>query len=1116
MRAKSGGLLTSLLFFVCFAHGQGITATISGSVHDPSGAVIAGAAITVVNAEEGLTVRQLTSDSAGQFVVPLLPVGHYEVTAEAPGFQKSVQGGIDLNMNDHRIVDFLLPLRAQSAEVHVSADPLQVDLQTDTAAGLISGTQVRELAINTRNYAMLVALEPGVSSNLSSDQLYVGLSSLNGQGNAVLFSINGSRPDQNNWTLDGADNQERGSKSGLLTFPSVDSIAEFKVLRGNYASEFGRGAGAQISVITRSGTSAYHGGIYEFFRNDVLAANNFFNNLRGLARPPLRYNDFGFTLGGPVAIPHLYKKTFFFYSQEWRRVIDYTTFTTAEVPTPAELQGNFTAPVCTQPVFDPVTGNCTSPTTTHITNIDPTTAAYIKDIFSKLPAPGPDGTFSYTGRNLFDFREESFKIDHTFNTRLSAFLRYTQDSIPTVEPGGLTIGLPLPDTATTDSNDPGRNLTLRITGAATPRLLDEAGYAYSYNDILSEPVGLLSQSLSPDINPTLRFPNLSGRVPTLFFQTGQSLLGFGPFDSRNTNRAVFDNLTWITGPHITKYGFSYNHYVKDEGAYFRTDNGLFAFPSVGPDGPSFQQEWANFLLGNVQSFQQTNVNPTADMHQNQLEFFAQDQYRLRPNITFTYGFRWSFFRQPTEALGHGSNFDPQVFSANSAPAIDITTGLLVPGTSTPVMDGIILAAKNSPFGSAMARQTNRDIAPRVGFAWDPFRTGKTSLRGGYGIFFDAPAMGPFENGPMSNPPFVKTIVITNTTLNDLASVAPKINLTPQPVGGVAVNWKQPYVQQWNLDLQRQLSPTMLLDVGYYGNRGVHLPSDEDINQPLPGAYLSAGVLPQGPITLSNYQLLNYVRPYRGYDAINLFVPAFNSNYHSLQVQLQKRAGENLIVVLNYTWSHSLTDVPDQFNSPQNIYDLHAEYGPSEYDRRHVFNGSYIYQLPFYRSQHGSAGHLLGGWEVSGAAYAQSGLWLTAVGASIDPAGLGLTDFTSDNTGNARPDQLANPNRNAPHTVAQWFNPAVFADPPAQGIRPGDAPRNSILGPGAWRWDASLFKNTRVGERFNTQFRAEATNVLNHTNFDQVGTSFLSDPVHFGQVLTARDPRIIQLALKLSF
>jgi len=1112
--ALSGALL---LLLGSYGIGQEITATILGTVTDPSGAVVSGATIIVVNTDKAIVLRRLTTSRSGEYVVPLLPIGHYDVTAEAPGFKSSLETGIELSVNDRRAVNFILRVHGLSDEIRVEAAPLQVDLQSATAAGLVSGNQIRELAINTRNYSQLVVLQPGVSSGLASDQPYVGASSLNGGVNAVSFSINGARESQNNWTLDRADNVDRGANHSLLTFPSIDSIAEFKVLRGNYDAEFGRGSGGQINVVTRSGTNTYHGGAYEFFRNDVLTANNFFNNLRELARPPLRYNNFGFTIGGPVFVPRLYNgKTFFFFSQEWRRVINYSTFTSAEVPTTAELQGTFASPVCTKPIIDPITQLCVGPTTTQITDVDPTAAAYIKDIYSKLPAPGPDGTFSFTAQNLFDFREENLKVDHIFGPRLSGFFKYTHDSIPTEEPGGFATGSSLPGVATTQTNAPGSNVAARLAMVITPHFVNEAGYSYSYGAILSQPVGLESEALSPDIRPNLPFKNLSGRVPELGFKNGENLFGFGPFRDLNTNQTAFDSLTWIIGQHTTKYGLVYHHYEKDEGAFFRSDNGFFAFPDIGPAGSNFHQECASFLLGNVAFFNQRNENPRADILQNEFEFFAQDQYRIRSNLTLSYGLRWSFFRQPTEGQGHLTNFDPFAYDPSAAPAIDITTGTLFAGTLTPVMNGIIIGGQNSRFGNAVARQANRNIAPRFAFAWDPFNTGRTSFRGGYGIFFDLPPMGQFEGGTSTNPPFVQTVTITNTNLNNPAGTVADLNLTPQVLGGVDVHWRQPHVQQWNIDFQRQLSRTMLFDIGYYGNKALHLTSNVDFNQPRSGAYLSAGVLPQGPIRFGTGQLLNYVRPYRGFGPIDISSPRFQSNYHSLQAQWQWRASENNVVMLNYTWSHALTDAPNQYTTPQNTYDIHAEYGPADFDRRHVFTGSYIYHLPFYRLQRGITGRLLGGWEISGIVYAQTGLWLTVKGVHIDPAGLGLADFNSGPLFDARPDQLGNANNHAPHTREQWFDGSLFADPPADGIRPGNAPRGSILGPGAWRWDTSLFKNTKVKEQLNVQFRVEATNVLNHTNFDQVGTLFLFDPIHLGQVVSARDPRIIQLGLKVAF
>src|SRR5438270_2111605 len=323
-----------VLIFTGILMAQEVTGDIRGIVRDPSGAVVPNAKVNIVNTERGSTLRSMTTGQDGSYVGSTLPVGRYQVVVDAPGFQKYVANNVVLNVNDRRVVDIKLQVGAANQTVDVQETQTQVDLDTPTAAGLITGTQIRELAINTRNFAQLVALSPGVSTNLASDQLFVGATSPTGLSNQMNFSVNGNRPTQNNWTVDGADNFDRGANLTLLNYPSIDALAEFKILRSNYLPEQGRSSGGEINLVTRSGTNNFHGSAYEYFRNDVLNANNFFNNRSQIKRPPLRWNDYGFTVGGPI----LKNKTFFFYSQEWRKIITYTTFISDVLPTAAELQ----------------------------------------------------------------------------------------------------------------------------------------------------------------------------------------------------------------------------------------------------------------------------------------------------------------------------------------------------------------------------------------------------------------------------------------------------------------------------------------------------------------------------------------------------------------------------------------------------------------------------------------------------------------------------------------------------------------------------------------------------------------------------------------------------------
>lgn len=1090
---------------------QEITGDIRGIVTDPSGAVVRGASVSVINTERNEVERTLTTGPDGSYVASYLPIGHYEVKVEAPGFANFTAGNIVLNVNDHKIIDAKLQVGSNSQSVTVQESAAQVNLDNAAAANVISGTQIRELAINTRNYAQLVALSPGISTNLASDQLFVGVTSPTGLSNQMNFSVNGSRPTQNNWTIDGADNVDRGANLTLLNYPSVDSIAQFKVLRSNYLPEQGRSSGGEINVITRSGTNNFHGSAYEFFRNDVFNANNYFNNRSQIKRPPLRWNDFGFTVGGPI----VKDKTFFFYSQEWRKIITYTTFTSDVLPTTAELQGTFATPVCV--AFD-TTGNCTSQTA-QVTNINPVAAAYVKDIFSKIPAPNnPDNTLTWVGRNVFDYREENVRIDHNFGSKLSIFGHYLDDSIPTQEPAGLFTGLGAPGVATTSTNSPGRTFAGHATLTLTPTLVNDAGYAYSYGAVISDPTGLIGRQSSPDINPTLAFNTGVARVPDIDFSSfassssGQGLTGFGPYRDYNRNQNVFDNLTWARGNHSIKFGASYNYYTKDENVNGGGGaNGAFFFSDAGGGAPAdgtFQQTFANFLTGNVVSFSQTNQDFRALVHQQQIEFYGQDEWRLRPNFTLDYGIRYSLFFAPTYGNGRLSTFDPQLYNPAAAPAID-SNGLLVPGTPTPITNGMIIGGQNSPFGQAVQSTNYGNVAPRLGFAWDPFGNGLTSIRGGYGIFFDSPAVNSVENFVPSNPPIVNSVTISNTNLSTPAAVAANVNLSPPTVGGPnPSSFKQPSSQMFNLDVQHQFTRTTTFDVGYYGALGRHLLGVIDVNMPHIGDFLQAGI--PAPFANGNVQKLNQVRPFKGYDAINEFMTVFTSNYNGLQTQLQQQLGGDSLVVLNYTWSKNMTTASNDFRSPQYVYDILADYGPSDLDRRNIFTGSYVYTLPFFKQQTGFVGHLLGGWELSGIAYLNSGLHFTA-SSTRDRGGLGLAGNTFSG---GRPDMNGSPNFTAPHTVNEWFDTSVFSQVPSTEIRPGDEKRGTIVGPPTKRLDANLFKNTKINERFTLQFRAEAFNVFNNTNFNSMSTSSTSSL--FGRVLSARDARQLQLALKLLF
>ncbi|HEY3129901.1 MAG TPA: TonB-dependent receptor, partial [Acidobacteriota bacterium] len=648
---KAGVFLMIFAFMSAIAVAQETTGTIVGTISDHSGAVVPGVTVTVTNVDKNVVVRSIVSDDQGNYSAPLLPIGHYTITVELQGFKKESRTNIELNVNEKLTENFTLELGEVSEVVTVDAGALQVELQTPTSAGLIDGTQVRELSLNNRNYLQLVTLMPGVSSG-ASDQLYIGTTNPSGQTNVVSFSINGNRNSANNWTVDGADNVDRGSNLTLLNYPSVDAIAEFKVLRGLYSAEFGRSASGQVNVITRSGTKDFHGSAYEFFRNDVLAANAFFNNARGIKRPPLRYNNFGYTFGGPVYIPGHYNteknKTFFFWSQEFRRVIAPATLQ-ATVPLSDEKKGIFANPVCVA-----ASGSTCTQTATQITNINPVAQAYINDIWSKIP--GDNRVLFSSVRSVYNHRQELIKLDHVFGPKLSISGRYLNDTIPTVEPGGLFTGAVLPEVATTSTDSPGHSWVFHATSAFSPTWLNEAGYAFSYGAIVSRVQGLISSNRSPDIRVGLPYPSTLGRVPGLSITGLSSITGFGPYDDFNRNHSIHDNMTKILGRHSFKFGFTWNHYQKTENAA-GNNTGTFSFGSTFGSAPrpsgtaTFQQAWANFLMGNLATFTQASIDLTPDIRTNQFEGYVQDDFRVQPNLTVNLGVRYSAFRQPHDVKG---------------------------------------------------------------------------------------------------------------------------------------------------------------------------------------------------------------------------------------------------------------------------------------------------------------------------------------------------------------------------------------------------------------------------------------------------------------------------------
>lgn len=1145
MRLK---LMVAAVMFLAaaLAVAQEITGDIRGTVHDPSGAVVAGATVQVINTDRNIVERKLTTGADGAYNAPVLPIGHYQISVNAPSFAPYVANNIVLNVNDHRVYDVTLKVGSQEQSVEVNESPVEVNLQNNTASGLLNGTQIRELSVLSRNFVQLVTLQPGVASDMATDQIYAGASNPTGLSNQINIIVNGGRPSQQSWMIDGSEDLNRGSNLTLYAYPSIDSIAEFKVLRSNFLPEHGRSSSGEVSVVTRGGTNQFHGSAYEFFRNDKLNANNYFNNLHNVKRPPMRWNDWGFTLGGPIKKDN----TFFFYSQEWRHFITYGTFTTAQLPTTAEMAGTLPTPVCI--AYD--ANNFCSATGTTVPSIDPTAAAYIKDIYSKLPTNlDAKGDLTTAQRNLYYYREEAVRVDHNFGQKVSVFGRYSDDSIPTQEPGGLYTGSSLPGVATTQSNTPAHIFAAHVTATLSSTLINDGGYQYSWGGITSMPIGLAAQANSPDIKPTLPFPTTSIVVPFLSISGGQGVTGQGGYRDYDKDQTIFDTLSKSYGNHSLKFGATFNFYSHDENSNnypsFSATN-LSNCPATGaPAGcaaanSTFTQAWANFLLGRAYTFSEPQTSVRYLFTEKEFEAFAQDEWRLAPSFTVDYGLRWTKLNAPISSNNLASTFDPDLYNAAAVPTINPATGRYFAAVDPRTLPGYIQSGKNSPWGQALS-PNQMAWAPRVGFAWDPWGNGSTSVRGGFGLFYGSNSIDNQLYSQTSNP----GVSPANASYQNTSLSAPTgpagggttTTITPPFIYGPNPKmWKIPYTESFDLDVQHQFSHKMMLDVGYYGNLGRHLMGGVDVNMPKPLAfqtipgYCAKYGGPECYFHAGDWRLLNYVRPYAGFDAINEWTSAFTSSYNGLQAQFQKQFTNNSQVVVNYTWSHNLTDASENFRGAEDTYNLKRDWGNSVFDQRHVMTATYVYFLPFFKNQQGFVGHVLGGWELSGVFNITSGKHydFSTVSCNEDYVGLG----TCGNTwAGDPPDQIANPNVGAPKTITAWFNPLAFAftgctaakpkctaadqggTPP---LRQGNAARGQIDMPNVFRWDASIFKNTKITERVGTQFRAEFFNATNHTNFGQgfpvAGLQASLNSSAYDNILNARDPRNIQFALKITF
>ncbi len=1092
---------------------QNITATITGTVTDATGAVIPGATVTATNTATGLT-RTVQSTGTGAYTLPQLPVGTYTVKVSDKGFTTYQANDVNLHVGDQLGLNVSLKAGSVSQEVTVSTAAVPVQTASAAQSETVTGTQIRSLQLNNRNFEQLVTLQPGVSSALPA-VVNFGITTTNS------VSVNGQRASANNWTVDGADINDSGSNGTLVSIPSVDALQEFKIERSTYDAEYGRSGGGQINVVTKSGTNQFHGNAYEFVRNDVLNANDTFLNAAGRAKAPVRYNNFGYTLGGPI----VKDKTFFFWSEEWRKTSLPGTYT-AFLPTPAELQGNFDGMATLDPSLAPA--NCVVGNSINPNCFSQNASAYLKNVYSKYTANS--GNTLVTPQNgIANTRQELIRLDHQLTSKVELFATYTQNNVPTTEPGGLFDGNPLPGLTSTSTNAPSKTFVSHMTAIISPTIVNELAFNYSWAAINSNNTGIVT---SPAFYGALThgnpYPEVYGRVPGVSFSGAQTITGVGlpsaPYHERNVDKNIYDNLSLIRGNHTLRTGFTVQWMRKTENGPLPT-NGNFSFSdTTGPNGtmPAF----ANFLLGQAYSFSQASRDIIPDLRFANVEGYVQDDWKVTPRLTLNLGVRYSFFPSPMDTTGTLSAFDPSRYNPALAPTLD-ASGNFVQGGVTPnqYLNGIIIGGSGasaygtqstSPWGYRVNPSSKKSWAPRLGFAWDPFGDGKTAVRGGYGLYYDRSLDGIWEQNQFANPPFINNVYLSKATgwagSFDQPG-APSALYSPYNLHSTGTpDFLTPYSQNWNLSVQRQIANNTRLEVAYVGNKGTHLLGIEDLNQ-----------VPLSTRIANPTASVNALRPYVGFGDISTIATRFDSAYHSLQVSLNRQVSKGLNVGVAYTWSKVLTDSSsDRSNAPYDTYNLAMEKGVASFNRPQVLVFNYIYDLPFFSSQQGLVGHALGGWEVSGITTMEGGLPVS-VGQRFDPfnssrwkasacngqcfpGGIGIDPSPVS----PRPDVSGDPN-NGPQTSTEWFNTGAFTN--AIGHF-GNSGRYTVQGPGMINWDFSLIKNVQVSERVSTQIRGEFFNVFNHVNYNNPSATLGYGS--FGHIYSDYSPRTVQLGIKVIF
>jgi hypothetical protein len=1179
-------VLLLFLALVCCcqsANAQGLTGQISGILTDPNGGVVPNAKIEVINAETARVVTT-SSDSDGNFIVPQLLSGRYTLVITASGFKRFEQTGVILTANERVAVRRItLEVGDLNQTVTVTAEAALIQTNSAERAGLISEEQIQNIALKGRDYMGLVRLLPGVVDTANREAP--------GWNNLVGVTVNGSRGGTLNLTLDGVSSLDTGSQLGPYLAPGLDAIGEVKVLLTNYQAEYGRSSGGTINVVIKNGTRDFHGGGFYFKRHEQFNANEFFNNLRNQPKPRYRFNYWGGNIGGPVIIPGTgfnknRDKLFFFWSQEYLPRRYPTRQGTLTYPTALERAGDFSKSFDTNGrlivVRDPQTGQPFPGNIIPANRIDPNG----QKLLSIFPLPNfnnPANTFNNVFQSTVDQprREEILRMDWNISSKTTFYTRGIQNYEAFKGDFNFVLASNVWPQFPIKYAIESRGLVNTLIHSFSPTLTNEFTFGINralqtVNPLNQEGIdrndrvklGLTLPQFNPAINPLNLIPNATfgGITGAPQFNIEQRF----PFFGTNNIWNYSDNISWVKGAHNLKAGF-YFEYTTRNAARAAAFNGTFNFDRNVNNPLDTNHPFANALIGSVNSYTEANNKLDGHARYRNVEWFAQDNWKVTRRFTVDAGIRF-YYIEPTYSEGDSLvYFDRSLYDASKQPpllqpyictAADVAANSAVCGASAgrriardPVNGNLFAAVKIGTFSTAsgtpfQGMRTVQErvfktppiqVGPRIGFAYDVFGDGKTSIRGGIGVFYDR-----FNDDQVltqvEQPPNLITATANFTTIRDL--LATPLSINPPGVNSVDPTFDPTAVYNFSLGVQRDIGFNTVLDVAYVGSLARHLLQRLSLNAvPYGIRFLPSSIdktVSGGTTPLPD----NFLRPIKGYADIQLIETGGNSNYHSMQVQLNRRFSSSLSFGVSYTWSKAMTLVDNNNAAINPFIDRKARnYGRAGIDRTHNFALNYVYRVPSLSKYWDNAVSrtIFSGWEVSGItsfisgspsgigyALAQARDLVGGGGAGVDSRVVLIANPVLDRSqrNSTCAHAFAATNTQAQVTAVGCHLNANSVLPPtvAGDFGRGNAAKDLFRMPGTNNWDISLFKNFNLGRegKVRMQYRLEMYNAFNHTQFTDVDTTARFDANNnqvnalFGSYTNAANARRIVMGLKLSF